>query len=319
MPTGHESIGVRGPDVSVVIPVRNAASDIAVTIQTLLDQEGVSLEVVVVDDGSEDATRSVVARLAEGDGRVRLLHQTSAGITKALARGCAAAEGRLLARQDAAGTSARPGRLAKPAHILDACPEVSLVSCGVHWLAPSGRPLEDAIPDAVSADGGLRARSVRDLRGPVHHAATMFRRVDYERVGGYRTPFRFAQDIDLWLRLAELGRHDVVPEVLAVRTLRAVGTSAWMRAWQGRFAELALRAAALRARGDSDAAVLDEAAELSRLVPSRPSRKARAEGHYHVGCRLRRRYPRESRRFLWNAWRTTPWDARPLIRMVLAP
>ncbi|MCA9314986.1 MAG: glycosyltransferase [Planctomycetes bacterium] len=315
MRTAEPAVTSERPDVSVVVPVRDAVRDIEVTLSTLLGQQGPTLEVVAVDDGSGDGTLDVLRRLAAADPRLRVVAQAASGITAALIAGCGAARGRLIARQDAGGTSALPGRLARPAALLDASPEVVLASCGVRWLTPGGETLDDEIQDAADADAGLRRLDVRTIRGPTHHASTMFRRSDYEAVGGYRAVFRFAQDLDLWLRLAERGRHVVVPEVLTVRTLRASGTSAWMARWQRDLAEQAIQAAHLRAAGHDEQPALDAAAAISARVPRRPTRSQRAQASYHVGCRLRRRYPREARVHFSEAWRLAPWDVRPLIRL----
>jgi cellulose synthase/poly-beta-1,6-N-acetylglucosamine synthase-like glycosyltransferase len=59
--------------VSVLLPVRDEAARVGPTLRSLLAQEGVDLEVVVLDDGSADGTADVVRAVADGDPRVRLL------------------------------------------------------------------------------------------------------------------------------------------------------------------------------------------------------------------------------------------------------
>jgi hypothetical protein len=62
-----------GVRASVLLPVRDEAARVEPTLRSLLAQEGVDLEVVVLDDGSSDGTADVVRRVADGDPRVRLL------------------------------------------------------------------------------------------------------------------------------------------------------------------------------------------------------------------------------------------------------
>ena len=81
------------PDVSVVMSVYNGASNLAATMDSILSQEGVELEFIVVNDGSTDRTGEILDDYARRDGRVRVIHQENTGLTRALIRGCAAASG----------------------------------------------------------------------------------------------------------------------------------------------------------------------------------------------------------------------------------
>src|SRR5262249_52832345 len=99
------------PEVSVVMSVYNGASHLAATLDSVLSQEGVELEFIVVNDGSTDKAGEILDDYARRDGRVRVIHQQHTGLTYALIRGCAAATGEFIARQDA-GDVSLAGRLA---------------------------------------------------------------------------------------------------------------------------------------------------------------------------------------------------------------
>lgn len=87
------------PLVSVIVPTYNRVSLLPLTLHSVLRQEGTTLEVVVVDDGSTDDVRSAVEGL--GDPRVRLLrHETRLGVSSARNRGVAAARGTWIAFLD---------------------------------------------------------------------------------------------------------------------------------------------------------------------------------------------------------------------------
>src|SRR5262249_41034106 len=62
------------PAVSVLIPARNEESTIGSAVAAALASRGVQLEVIVLDDDSDDRTADVVTAFAASDGRVRLLH-----------------------------------------------------------------------------------------------------------------------------------------------------------------------------------------------------------------------------------------------------
>src|SRR6187455_3363395 len=99
------------PLVSVVMSVYNGAKCLRDSVQSVLAQEGVDFEFIIVDDGSTDASGSLLSEFAESDSRVRVIHQHNRGLTRALIQGCAAARGPFIARQDC-GDLSLPGRLA---------------------------------------------------------------------------------------------------------------------------------------------------------------------------------------------------------------
>ncbi|MGI6879169.1 glycosyltransferase family 2 protein [Microbacterium sp. gxy059] len=88
------------PLLSVVMPTHNVGPWVRETLQSVLSQSLADLEVLVVDDHSEDDTLDVVERAAEGDPRVRVLNATSRGGGSARNEGVAHARGRFLVFAD---------------------------------------------------------------------------------------------------------------------------------------------------------------------------------------------------------------------------
>lgn len=76
------------PVVSVVSGVYNAGRYLLRSAESVLAQEGVSWEWVVIDDGSTDGSSELLTELARRDARLRVHRQTNQGLTKALIRGC---------------------------------------------------------------------------------------------------------------------------------------------------------------------------------------------------------------------------------------
>ena len=90
-----------GPEVSIVMPVRNEAASLDATLASACSQAtDASIEVIVVDDHSTDSSRSITERWAARDERVRLVNSPRRGISQALNRGLEAARGRYLVRVD---------------------------------------------------------------------------------------------------------------------------------------------------------------------------------------------------------------------------
>ena len=105
------------PLVSVVMSVFNGGDYLQTALESVLDQEGVDFEFVVVDDGSTDGSAAKLAEIARRDARVRVIRQENAGLTRALMRGCSEARGDFVARQDGDDLSCA-GRLARQARVL---------------------------------------------------------------------------------------------------------------------------------------------------------------------------------------------------------
>src|SRR3954452_16610841 len=87
------------PLITVLIPMRNAEPYVEAAVRSVLAQEGVELEVIVIDDGSTDRSPQMVRAI--GNQRVRIIPGPQRGIAAAFNAGLAAARGEMLARCDA--------------------------------------------------------------------------------------------------------------------------------------------------------------------------------------------------------------------------
>lgn len=186
--------------VSVVLPVYNDEHHVAHAVRSALAQTGVSLEVVVVDDGSSDGTAEVLATLADPRVKVVRLPQ-NVGLTAALNRGLAEASGELIARLDA-DDLALPGRLAAQAALFADDPSVVLSACAYTRVLPSGAVQRQSTPPLTHGALAMAAWSGNRLC----HSAVMFRRSIALELGGYRREWYPVEDFDLWLRMLGAGR-----------------------------------------------------------------------------------------------------------------
>jgi len=307
------------PEISVVMGVRDGAASLAATVECILAQCDVDLELVVVDDGSTDATPRILAEIARREPRLRVLRQEAKGLTSALVRGCRAARGRYLARHDCGDHSA-PHRLAAQKSVLDRAPATALVSCWTLCVGPGDEPLYlekgTAQPDR-EVDLFAPGQSLGVAAGPSSHGSTLFRRDLYERVGGYREEFALGQDWDLWQRLGLVGRFQAVGEMLYVRRLSLDSLSFAFHDLQVEFGRLSLDATRRRQAALDEGPALARARELSRLAEAKRAERARssrARGAYHVGEILRRRGDRRCRGYLRDAVLADPFFLRAWLR-----
>jgi glycosyltransferase involved in cell wall biosynthesis len=92
---------VNQPLVSILVPAYNAASTIADTLRSALDQSYPAIEVIVVDDGSQDETARIVQVIADSDTRIRFIHQVNQGVASARNMALGASSGGFIAPLDA--------------------------------------------------------------------------------------------------------------------------------------------------------------------------------------------------------------------------
>lgn len=282
--------------LSVVMAVYNGAAQLQATLDSILGQSEPDFELIVVDDGSTDATPSILASVA--DPRLRVISQTNTGLTRALIRGCGEARGQVIARHDA-GDRSHPDRFRKQLALLDQDRALVLVSCATSYHAPRGERMY-----VVRADGGDVRRSllhdgVDAIRGLTHHGSAMFRRDAYLAAGGYRAPFHFAQDLDLWVRLARIGGVGFVDEILYEARVDVGAISSTHRPEQIELARIAL---AIR---DDPAREAELLAQASLIGPQRRRRTRRdvAKAFYFIASCLRRVGDRHWRRYAMEGLR----------------
>lgn len=304
------------PEVSVVMSVYNGSTQLRETIDSILSQEGVSLEFIIVNDGSTDQSPRTLREYAERDSRVRIIHQENQGLTRALIAGCAAARGDYIARQDV-GDVSLPDRLRKQVAQIKQSSDTVLVSCGTRFVGPGSEYLYDNVQDGESAEAALLALELDQIRGPSHHGSTLFSRACYEQVGGYRQTFYFAQDLDLWVRLVEQGRYIVLPEVLYQASITVGAISGLYRKEQIATAKKILESASLRRSGLSDATVLKQAAQIRPVVKRAAGRRDRANALYFIGVCVKKQDRHLASDYFKQALQAYPLHLKSAFRFLL--
>lgn len=191
-----ERYAVKVPQVSVVMPVRNAMPFLPIAIESILAQTFSDFELVIGDDDSTDQSLACAHDYAARDPRIRILESRSrlgpVGSSNWVAK---AARADLVARMDADDVCV-PHRLERQVALLDAHPEAVLVGSVFNMIDARGRQIREE---------NLHALSVQRAIPPILHPSIMYRRASFEQVGGYREGTDYCEDGDLYSRLAVLG------------------------------------------------------------------------------------------------------------------
>lgn len=206
------SKALKTPAVSVLMAVHNGAPWVGEAVESTLAQTAGDLELIVIDDGSTDATPELLSTIR--DVRLRVERQARVGLTRSLNRALRLASAPLVARMDADDV-ALPERLERQLAFLDAHPDVGLLGTGCHEISPSGEVLRTITPPGD--DGAIRRALIR--RNPFVHSSVMMRREALEAAGGYDEGLPVAQDYDLWVRMSRVTRLANLPEPLVLRRL----------------------------------------------------------------------------------------------------
>lgn len=197
--------------VSVIIPVFNAARTIACAIDSVLAQSYRDFEIVAVDDGSSDASLAILR--GYGD-RVKVLTQHNRGPSAARNLGIANSSGSYLAFLDADDWW-KPAMIATMAAALERDPQCVLAYCDLQLVDSAGA----ALPTSLIGSRAARPPTVKDMLDalwPIMPSAVVARRSAIEAAGGWPHALRAFEDVYLWLLLREEGSFVYVPEELAV-------------------------------------------------------------------------------------------------------
>ncbi|HEX2392729.1 MAG TPA: glycosyltransferase [Solirubrobacterales bacterium] len=236
------------PEVSVVVPVYNGERYIREAIESVLrEAEELAVELVVIDDGSTDSTPEILSEYSAHDPRVIVDRDRGPTIATALNRGCGIANASFLARLDADDADL-PGRLRAQRDFLVDHPEVVLLGGQPVLVDEEGRefgtaryPLDDAA-----------LREAMRMTNPFVHSAVMMRRSAFEAAGGYRANLPHAEDLDLWLRLAERGKLANLPDAVVRYRIHGGQLSLEKQADQAVYAEATRVSARARRAGQPD-------------------------------------------------------------------
>lgn len=238
---------VTSPQISILMPVRDGERYLTQALESLYWQSFQNFELIVVDDGSADGTIDILSQHAARDARLRVLRRDREGLVPALNAGLSACRAPYIARMDA-DDMALPERLQKQFAFLKANPKVIVVGGQSLIIGPEGR--EVRIGHYPVGPESCRAHLRR--ASPFCHPAVMFRAAPVHRIGGYRAAYQHAEDLDLWLRLEELGDLDNLPDLVIHYRRHSASVTVNHAEEQACAAALAQASAALRRCGAPD-------------------------------------------------------------------
>ena len=184
------------PVISILMSVYNGEKHLYAAVDSILKQTFKDFEFIIINDGSTDRTREILESYQ--DERIVLIHQENKGLTRALNKGLSLAKGEFVARMDA-DDSCKPERLKKQVAFLRENPEIVLLGSNCFNVDGDG----DIIGQIDLPTDGVQIKWNLLFHNCLRHSTIMFRRKEVNDLGGYKSTICYAQDYDLWLRIAE--------------------------------------------------------------------------------------------------------------------
>ena len=188
--------------ITAIIPTYNRASLLPVAVRSIQAQTIAVASIIIVDDGSTDGSRDLVAEMARDDPRIRLIAQDHGGANRARNAGARAATSEWLGFLDS-DDSWEPERLAAQLAAVAARPEAVAAFCGFHIIGADYQ--HEFLPPDDPSLLDLRCANVLSST-----SAALVRREVLMQVGGFDDSLPSCQDWDLWFRLRRAGPFAVV-------------------------------------------------------------------------------------------------------------
>ena len=230
------------PAISVLMPVYNGEKYLDEAVRSILGQTFSDFEFILINDGSTDNSLQILQNHARQDNRIRLISRKNRGLVSTLNEGLALAKAPLIARMDA-DDIAYPERFKLQKQFMDDHPAIVCVGGYIEMIDDAGRlltlltmPLEDQAIQELTLKG----------HSPIVHPASMIRASTIKEIGGYKEEYKAAEDLDLWLRLGEIGKLANIPHLILRYRFLATSISGANAALQKQSAHNACKAAWLR-------------------------------------------------------------------------
>jgi len=275
------------PTVSVVIPCYRYGRFLPECVRSVLDQDGVSVRVLIIDDASPDDSGEVASRLAAQDDRVEVRqHRHNRGHIATYNEGLLEwADGEYSVLISADDLLA-PGALARATAVMREDPKIGFVyGHAVKWTDGEPRPVPRVTPTGLKVWPGLEWLAIVCRLG--HSVVTapevVVRTAVQQRIGGYLAELPHTADLEMWMRFAV---DSDVAFIQGVDQAYYRSHGANMTVERVPIVDLRQRKAAFDAIFDSRSAQIPQAARLRRRAGRRMAKEALWEG-----CRSYHRRP----------------------------
>ena len=194
------------PLVSVILPVYNAEKYLDNAIESILNQTLTNFELLIVNDGSNDNSSSIISKFLNSDSRIVLIEQENQGVVKALNTALKLCKGKYVARMDADDICVA-NRLELQTDYLEKNKNIVLVGGQCYTIDEDGDLIGsiNVLTDNYDINLSLLREKLYGDKTHLVHPAVMFRQDVATKISGYDFRYKWAEDRDFFLRMGDFG------------------------------------------------------------------------------------------------------------------
>jgi glycosyltransferase involved in cell wall biosynthesis len=209
---------VKHPKVFIISPFYNRESVVKQTVDSLLSQDYLNYEIIIIDDGSTDNTQKLLSSYS--DEKLNVIVQENKGFTSSLINIIDKLDCDYVAIHGS-GDVSHSNRLSAQVAFLENNPDVGF--CGT--ASVNVEPATEEVVDYQKYNNLYLTKEDFYRSPPFTHGTVMFRLKDYKVSGGYDSRFEYSQDWDLWLRMVVIKRGAMLSDILYTRHVLKDGAS----------------------------------------------------------------------------------------------
>ncbi len=209
------------PQISIITLTKNRVDFISKAIDSVLAQSFSDWELIIIDNGSIDNTKQIVENFANKDVRIKYTNSTAEGIPRNRNLGLSLAKGKYIAVLDSDDEWTDKDKLQKQFNYLENNPDYVFIGSNIKIVDEKGNFIKNTSFKTENAD--IRKKIL--ISNQIPHSTVMYIKNLSDKIGGYNNKLSCVEDLDLFLRLGNLGKIKNLEEITTSYTKHSGGIS----------------------------------------------------------------------------------------------
>jgi glycosyltransferase involved in cell wall biosynthesis len=222
-------MSISNPEVSIVMAVYNGELFLKNSIRSILNQSFPNFELIIIDDGSKDNSFQIAKDFQAVDSRVIAFSLEHGGVSKTANYGITQCRGKYIARMDADDWS-YPNRLELQFNFMELNKDIVASSGRAIYIDEDNFPIHINNPHLHHDD--ILKELCKGRGGALVNSAVIMRRDAITKIGGYNINYRCSEDLELFLRLSEIGKLSNINNIILKVIRHKSSLTALQNSWK---------------------------------------------------------------------------------------